>query len=214
VGQQRVQTPSLFHLQKIGDSTNRVPGLADASITEELIMAVIDWDAVRRDYRTAKFTDIELSAKHNVTREAIGRRRRREPDLWVRDLSQAIKEATDAALVTSMVTDNHTRVTDTVLAMAEVNVQILRGQHKRVGELSELLTKGMAKARSELDDDESTAAVQTLSSITNTAKVLTELERKVFKLDDTPPDNQNTNRQGLSAVLTFEDVRKKVDALS
>ncbi len=151
------------------------------------MMKVIDWEAVRRDYRTAKFTDIELAIKHNVNRETIGRNRKKFPDLWPQDLREAIREATDAALVTAIVGESTSKVSDTVLAMAEMNVMILRGQHKRIAELGELLAKGVRKANASLDADDD-SSVQTLVSITNTAKVLTELEAKVFKLDQAPPE--------------------------
>lgn len=89
----------------------------------------VDWDAIRRDFRTGKFTDGELSDKHGVSREAIVRRRKREPENWPQDVSQAVREATNAALVREMITteitDGHKKITDTVLAAAELNKQVI-----------------------------------------------------------------------------------------
>jgi predicted DNA-binding protein YlxM (UPF0122 family) len=34
----------------------------------------IDWDAMARDYRTAKFTLREIAAKHGVSHQAIAKR--------------------------------------------------------------------------------------------------------------------------------------------
>jgi hypothetical protein len=85
--------------------------------------AKIDWDAVKRDYRADKHTDIELAAKHSVSRETISRKRKddeKSGSPWEKDLREAISKATDAALVRDIVTEHHTKVTDVILAAAEV----------------------------------------------------------------------------------------------
>ena len=50
----------------------------------------VDWAAVERDFRTGKFTDIELAAKHGVARESIVRHRKdaqaKDPTAWAQDL--------------------------------------------------------------------------------------------------------------------------------
>lgn len=170
-------------------------------------MARIDWDAIKRDYRTARFTDPELAAKHGVSRETICRRRKNDPEPWPLDLTEAIKQATDAALVTSLVTEDHQKVTDTILAMAEVNVGVLRNQHKRLDLLDGMLAKGVRLANTFLDADDD-SAIQALASVTNTAKLLTELERKVFKLDDTPIE-QRGDQATVTIGLEFETVQQR-----
>lgn len=113
----------------------------------------IDWDAVCRDYRTAKYTDIELATKHKVTREAISRRRKKEGGpAWEQDLSDAIKHATDAALVRSIVTEDHTKVTDTVLAMAEIGKNVILGHRKDLGRLAEVQRKLLNQIEQAVDN--------------------------------------------------------------
>lgn len=89
----------------------------------------IDWDAIKRDYRTDRFTDTELSEKHKIPRETISRKRTLEIDGgkqgWEKDLREAINRATDAALVREIVTERHEKVTDVVLAVAEVTKNVI-----------------------------------------------------------------------------------------
>jgi hypothetical protein len=93
----------------------------------------IDWEAIKRDYRTGKFTDRELEAKYGIPHETIVRARTRDrkkdPASWPQDLSKAVREATNAALMTDLVTKEITKgqqnVTNTVLAAAELNKQVI-----------------------------------------------------------------------------------------
>ena len=98
----------------------------------------VDWAAVERDFRTGKFTDIELAAKHGVARESIVRHRKeaqaKDPTAWAQDLGPQVRAATNALLmqetVAQKITEGHTQVTDVILAAAELNKQVLSG-HRR-----------------------------------------------------------------------------------
>lgn len=106
----------------------------------------IDWDAIKRDYRTNKFTDIELASHHKVSRETISRKRKADdPQEWQKDLSEAIKQATDAALVREIVTQGHTKVTETVLAAAEVNKDVILGHRKGLRKITDIKRKLLAQ---------------------------------------------------------------------
>jgi len=59
-----------------------------------------DWDAVHRDYRTGKFTDRELAAKYKLTHTAIGKKRREGG--WQKDLSEIIRQETEAAVLNAI----------------------------------------------------------------------------------------------------------------
>lgn len=87
----------------------------------------IDWDAVERDYRTGKFTQRELAEKHGVTHVAIGNRARK--GAWQKDLTEQIRQATNAKLVgdlvSSEVTKGYQEVTNTIAAAAEVNTRVI-----------------------------------------------------------------------------------------
>lgn len=91
-----------------------------------------DWDAIERDYRTAKFTLRELETKHGADHSLILRKARKEE--WKQDLGQAIKQATNAKLVeqlvTAEVTNNHQKVTDTIDVAATMGANVILGHRK------------------------------------------------------------------------------------
>lgn len=157
--------------------------------------ARVDWDAIRRDYRIGKFTDGELADKHGVSREAIVRRRKREPENWPQDLTEAVKQATnaalDAAMVTDAITEGHTKVTDTVLAVAEVNKQVILGHQKDAKEARSAMDKAMAtvlKCGAEIKGiREAAVFASAVESLSRTAKNAADMERKAFRLDDDKP---------------------------
>lgn len=154
----------------------------------------VDWDAVRRDYRTAMFTDVELAAKHKVTREAIGRRKKNEPDLWRKDLSQAIRDATDHAVVTAIATENNTKVANTVLAVAELNKQILLNHRDRLTVLADAVDFArnvvLRVSESVSDIREAATLTQAVQSLAASTKILIDKERENFKLNEAPPDDR------------------------
>lgn len=96
-------------------------------------MAKVDWDAIKRDYRTGQFTDQELSNKHGTPRETISRRRKKDrladEGAWPQDLTAEVRAATNALLiqenVTKQITEGHAKVTNVVLAAAEVNKEVI-----------------------------------------------------------------------------------------
>jgi hypothetical protein len=94
--------------------------------------ARVDWDAIERDYRTDKFTLRELATKYGVTHTTISRNAEKKG--WTKDLTDAIRQATNAKLVQQSVqqqcTSAHQSATDTVLIAAEVNVHIIQS-HRR-----------------------------------------------------------------------------------
>lgn len=88
-----------------------------------------DWDAVERDYRTGKFTLRELGAKHGADNGLISRKAKKAG--WTQDLSRAIKQATNAKLIEDLVSkeisDGQQKVSNTVLAAADLNKQVILG---------------------------------------------------------------------------------------
>lgn len=117
----------------------------------------IDWDAVERDYRTSKFTLREMAAKHDVTHTTIARRAEKEG--WTKDLTDAIRQATNTKLVQQSVqqqcTVAHQNATDTVLVAAEINTQVIIGHRKglrRITEIKEMLLWQIQQAAENLPD--------------------------------------------------------------
>lgn len=103
----------------------------------------VDWDAVERDYRTGKFTLREMGDKYGVTHAAIGQKARKMG--WTADLSKAIKQATNAKLIAEVVSKEVSSATqsvsNTVLAVAEINKQIILGHRTGLNRLSALKEK-------------------------------------------------------------------------
>lgn len=92
----------------------------------------VDWDAVERDYRSTQMTLRELGAKHGCDHAAISRKAKDND--WKRDLTAAVRQATNTMLieaaVTNAVTNSQQAVTSTVIAVAEMNKQVILG-HRR-----------------------------------------------------------------------------------
>lgn len=94
----------------------------------------IDWDAIQRDYRTGHFTLRELEAKYEVNNATIARKIKR--DGWQQDLSEAVRQATNAKLISEMVSSEVSKgqqeISNTVLAAAEVNKQVILGHRSDI----------------------------------------------------------------------------------
>ncbi len=154
-----------------------------------------DWPAVERDYRATNLTLAELGKKHDCLPSSIANMVSRHG--WQRDLSDAVKHATNARLIANSVaeavkegsTNASQAVTDAVLASAEVNVRIITSQRKRLTDLYALVDRAQAKLESLGEEMESVrdaaVFVQAVSNLTNSTKTLIEAERKSFGLDST-----------------------------
>ena len=99
-----------------------------------------DWDAIERDYRTAKFTLRELEAKHGVFNTSIARKAKSAG--WTQDLSIAIKQATNIQLtqesVSKIVSTGLQDVSNTVLAAAEVNTRVIMNHRHGLSDITEI----------------------------------------------------------------------------
>ena len=111
----------------------------------------VDWDAVDRDYRAGNLTVRELATKHGTNHATIVRRAKRLG--LTRDLSEAVREATNARLiaetitreVTSAVTKSHQEVTNTVMAAAEVNARVVMGHRQELSQARALANALLAE---------------------------------------------------------------------
>ncbi len=150
----------------------------------------IDWEAIERDYRTGQFSLRELENKHGAGYADIFRRSKKEQ--WTKDLREAVKAATSAALiqevVTARTTDAQQSTTAVVLAAAEANKEVILAHRRRAAELSNDAAAAKAKLMALIDTvtdlREAGALAAALESLTRTNKALIEIERKAFNLDD------------------------------
>ena len=166
----------------------------------------VDWDAVERDYRTDTLTLRELADKHGVAHTTISRRAEREG--WQKDLTEAIRQATNTRLINETVqqkcTTAHQNATDTVLVAAEVNTRVVMAHRKRLGELHELVE--LAKAKLEqagemlVDVREAATFVQATGNLAAATTRLIDAERKAFGLDDEVKKGADTIEELLMAI--------------
>lgn len=157
-----------------------------------------DWDAVERDYRTGRFTLRELETKYEVNNSTISRRADKHG--WTQDLSTAIKQATNAKLIQSIVAAEcstaQQNAADTVLAAAEVNKQVILGHRTGLLELTSV-------KRTLLGQIQQAAAL---------LPDLAEVVEMVRKPDDNGIDRANDAlRKAMSRSALVDDLKKLAD---
>lgn len=117
----------------------------------------VDWDAIQRDYSTAKFTLRELEDKYGVFNSSIARKAKK--DNWTQDLSKAIKQATNAKLTKQLIDESVSKgaqdVSTTIQVAAEINKQVIldhRTGLKRITKIKETLLTQIEQAANYLPD--------------------------------------------------------------
>lgn len=117
----------------------------------------VDWDAVERDYRATQMTLRELGEKHGADSGAIARKAKK--DGWSRDLTPAVRQATNAALIeaaiSTQVSESQQNVSTAVLAVAQQNTQVILGHRtglKRITSIKEALLNQIEQAAQNLPD--------------------------------------------------------------
>ncbi len=100
----------------------------------------IDWDAVERDWRLGKFTSRELAEKYRVSHTAINKKAR--DNAWVQDLTDQIRQATNARLTTELVSsevaNGFQAVSETVLVAAEINTRVILSHRQGLNQIAEV----------------------------------------------------------------------------
>lgn len=116
-----------------------------------------DWDAIQRDYRTAKFTLRELAEKYGVSHQAIAKRAKTGG--WTQDLGNQIRQATNAKLVAKLVDSEVAKggqaVADVVLVAAEINTNVILAHRtglRRLSSIKEKLLDQIEQAVGNMED--------------------------------------------------------------
>jgi hypothetical protein len=106
-----------------------------------------DWEAVERDYRTGTFTLRELGSRHGTNHTTVSRRADKQG--WTKDLTEAIRQATNAKLIEATVqqecTGAHQAATNAVLGAAELNKQVILGHRSRVARAVDVSMRMLAE---------------------------------------------------------------------
>lgn len=86
-----------------------------------------DWDAIKRDYGTAKYTFRELETKYGIKYSSIARKCKK--DGWTQDLAKAIKQATAEKLTQHLVNKEANKeaqnVNNAINAAAEIGKNVI-----------------------------------------------------------------------------------------
>lgn len=153
----------------------------------------VDWEAIERDYRTGQFSLRELEKKHGAGFSKIGKRAKDEA--WSKDLADAVRQATSAALIAEVATERATEglqgTTDVVLAAAEVNKRVILGHRQQAANSRAAMETALAKVLSLADNvadiREAGALAAAVESLSRTSKLVIEIERKAFDIDTAEP---------------------------
>lgn len=158
----------------------------------------VDWQAVERDYRTDKLTLRELAQKHGANHATIARRAGREG--WAKDLTGAIRQATNARVIAETVQQKcdtaQQNATDAVLVAAEVNTRVILGHRQGLNRLTEIKGKLLAQIE------------QAAEHMVDLAEVI----EMVRKPDDNGIDRANDAlRKAMSRSALVDDLKKLAD---
>lgn len=157
----------------------------------------IDWDAIERDYRIGKLTLREMAAKHGVAESSISLKAKQLG--WTRDLTEAVKLATKAALIEASkrraeeigaeVGAESGRETEGAIKSAvSENVAIVMAHRRWLRELAAAVDEAKARLLAlgpqAIDVREAAVFVQAVGNLANATKTLIEQERKAHSLDE------------------------------
>ena len=140
----------------------------------------VDWVACEADYRIGTFSNRQLAEIHKCDEKAIRDRVKRYG--WVKDLSQAVRQATAAKLLgaevrTSPRADNDAEI---VNQGSELRAAVVRGHQKLLSDTLAKVMELLAAPRSDNRRDEA-SVIRDLSAALGR---LIPLERQAFNLDD------------------------------
>lgn len=126
----------------------------------------VDWEAIERDYRTGQFSLRELEKKHGAGYAKISKRAKDSG--WTKDLGDAVRQATAAALIAEVATDRATKgqqaTGDVVLAVAEVNKHVILGHRADIAEVRNLAADLLNELRVATQSPEQIHALFTLAT--------------------------------------------------
>jgi adenosyl cobinamide kinase/adenosyl cobinamide phosphate guanylyltransferase len=153
-------------VKTIARATKAEPAKKVAKVAKVAKGSRPDWEAIARDYRTGTFTDQELGSKYGRSRQAITKMAKVKS--WTKDLSDAVRKATNAALIAEAAKDRvaeqvaagSAATLDVVLISAEVNKQIILGHRtdlKSTRDVASDLLQELAQAALLAEDKEALA---------------------------------------------------------
>jgi len=187
----------------MNDKTPAKPTKATQKVAKVVSRRVkIDWVAAERDFRTGKYSQIELSKLHGMAEATLCRRikakKKNDTSRWQQDLILAVRQATNAALmndlIKSEVNEGQDKVKTSILVTAELNKQVLLNHRDRLTGLAdavEFAKNVIIRVAENVNDIRDAATLaQAVNSLASSTKTLIDKERENFKLNDAPPDDR------------------------
>lgn len=101
--------------------------------TEPVSRHRVDWPAAERDFRTGKYSQVEISKLHGMAEATLCRRIKRDQETdasrWQPDLTLAVRQATNAALMAELVktevNEGQDKVKISILTAAEIGKNVI-----------------------------------------------------------------------------------------
>jgi len=187
----------------MNDKTPAKPTKATQKVAKVVSRRVkIDWVAAERDFRTGKYSQIELSKLHGMAEATLCRRikadQKNDTSRWQQDLTLAVRQATNAALmndlIKSEVNEGQDKVKTSILVTAELNKQVLLNHRDRLTGLAdavEFAKNVIIRVAENVNDIRDAATLaQAVNSLASSTKTLIDKERENFKLNDAPDDRE------------------------
>lgn len=169
----------------------------------------MDWEAVERDYRTGSYTQAELAAKYGTVQAAVSQQVTTHG--WTRDLTEQIRQATNAKLTQVVIEQHATRgaghLLQSIDAAANINAAIVFRHRRRLEALARDADAARAKLMTMLDTvaepREAATIVAALEAAIRSERILIEQERKSYRLDDETVGKGEAPKR---VLIDFEDV--------
>lgn len=150
----------------------------------------IDWEALKREYRTDAFTNRQLADKFGCTEGAIRAKVKAKPEEWVKDLAKAVEQATQAKLLrTDLRTADACVDAQIVDEVADQRVALVLRHRRALGRDSARVERLAGKLDALLDGVEDlkgiASAQEIAESMARTRARIIPLERQAFGLAST-----------------------------
>ncbi len=147
----------------------------------------VDWAAVERDYRAGSLSNVQIAATHGCVESAIRWHAKRSG--WTKDLSGAVRQATEARLLRADLRQPNAREDAQIVAEAsETRASVVLTHRRDIAQLNALRLRLARKLAALVENDalvsleELSDAQDVLESMARTVARLVPLERQAFGL--------------------------------
>ena len=187
-------------------------------------MARYDWEVIKADYRTGRYSLQQLSDMHGPNKATISRKAEKEG--WEKDLSQAVRQRTREKVSRAQLDAAAREVLDKsdeelVEEAASLNAAIVQGHRKHLERWRTLTDKYAALLEAQLERGALSVQLKngdvaevdlpldyvgkSMAAGTQALDRVVKLERQAYGMDEERPDEGMTFEQLMEAVAPNED---------